>query len=241
LDLPWTLEPLGEDAVLLRLGTRIDLQLNRDVHALAARIAAVRPAWLCDIVPAYAALALFVDPAHPHAVGRTAQDLLDDWLAALPADAADGRGRVETGTLDIPVCYDPACAPDLDAVAARAGLDRDEAIARHCGPEYTVGMIGFAPGFPYLLGLDPALACPRHATPRTRVPAGSVGIGGHQTGVYPAGSPGGWQIVGRTPTVLFDPRRASPSLLQPGQRLRFVSISLAEYSALAPAADHAHA
>ena len=236
----WTLEPLGEDAVLLRLGTRIDPQLNRDVHALAARIAAARPAWLCDIVPAYAALALFVDPAHPHAADRPALDLLEDWLAALPAEAADQRGRVNADPFEIAVCYDPACAPDLDAVATRTGLDRDALIARHCAPEYTVGMIGFAPGFPYLLGLDPALATPRHATPRARVPAGSVGIGGSQTGIYPAASPGGWQIIGRTPTRLFDPHRASPSLLQPGQRLRFVSIALAEYARLAATMDDAH-
>ena len=94
-----------------------------------------------------------------------------------------------------------------------------------------VGMIGFAPGFPYLLGLDPALAAPRHATPRVRVPAGSVGIAGQQTGIYPGDSPGGWQLVGRTPLSLFDPRRDPPSLLQPGQRLRFVAIGLDEYNA----------
>lgn len=235
----WTLEPLGEDAVLLRLGSRIDARLNREVHALAARIVAVRPPWLCDIVPAYAALALHVDPAHPLAGDRFALDLVEDWLAGLPGVDADAAGGTVAAMLEIPVCYDPSCAPDLDALAARAGLGRDEAVARHCAPDYTVAMIGFAPGFPYLLGLDPALATPRHATPRTRVPAGSVGIGGGQTGIYPAASPGGWQIVGRTPTVLFDPHRASPSLLQPGQRLRFVSISLAEYTALAPAADDA--
>jgi len=237
---PWTLEALGEDAVLLRLGACVEMHLNRQVHALAARISAARPPWLLDIVPAYAALALYIDPGHLLARDRFALDLAEDWLAVLPAGDADAAGCTATGTLEIPVCYDPACAPDLDAVAARAGRDRDEVIARHCAPEYSVGMIGFAPGFPYLLGLDPALATPRHATPRTRVPAGSVGIGGSQTGIYPDASPGGWQIIGRTPTRLFDPHRAAPSLLQPGQRLRFVPIALAEYTRLAATVGDAH-
>lgn len=236
---PWTIEALGEDAVLLRLGACVELQLNRQVHALAARVSAARPPWLRDIVPAYAALALHIDPTHPLAGDRFALDLVHDFLATLPVEELHAPGCGVVASLEIPVCHDPACAPDLDAVASRAGLARDALIARHCAPEYTVGMIGFAPGFPYLLGLDPALATPRHATPRTRVPAGSVGIGGSQTGIYPAGSPGGWQIIGRTPTVLFDPHRAAPSLLQPGQRLRFVPITLAEYTAMAAAADRA--
>ena len=236
----WTLEPLGEDAVLLRLGAHIESGLNRQVHALAAHISAVRPPWLRDIVPAYAALALHIDPAHPLAGDRFALDLVEGWLATLPAGETDAAGCTGPPTLEIPVCYDPTCAPDLQAVATHAGLEPDALIARHCAPEYTVAMIGFAPGFPYLLGLDPALAMPRHATPRARVPAGSVGIGGSQAGVYPTAGPGGWQIIGRTPNRLFDPRRATPSLLRPGQRLRFVSITLAEYAHLAAATEDAH-
>lgn len=223
-----TLEALGEDAVLLRLGERIDPALNREVHALAARIARARPPWLCDIVPAYASLALFVDPAQ--AGDRFALDLVGEWLAQLRGDAVAKAPR-DAAPVEIPVCYHPSCAPDLEAVAQRTGLARDEVVARHCAGDYRVGMIGFAPGFPYLLGLDPALAAPRHATPRVRVPAGSVGIAGQQTGIYPGDSPGGWQLVGRTPLSLFDPRRDPPSLLQPGQRLRFVAIGLDEYNA----------
>ena len=225
---PWTLEALGEDAVLVRLGTRIDGDLNRKVHALAARIAATRPSWLRDIVPAYASLALFVDPAQVH--DRLALDVVAAWLAG-PVGPGGAHAQGNPPALEIPVCYHPSCAPDLDAVAQRAGLAPDEVAARHCAGDYRVGMIGFAPGFPYLLGLDPALAAPRHATPRVRVPAGSVGIAGQQTGIYPGDSPGGWQLVGRTPLSLFDPRRDPPSLLQPGQRLRFVAIGLDEYNA----------
>ncbi|WP_434936902.1 5-oxoprolinase subunit PxpB [Luteimonas sp. SDU101] len=224
----WRLESLGEDAVLLRLGGRADAALNRRVHALAGRIAAARPAWLCDIVPAYASLALFVDPAQTG--DRYAQDLVGDWLAALP-DGGRVAGPQEAPALEIPVCYHPSCAPDLEAVARRAGMPAAELAARHAAGDYRVAMIGFAPGFPYLLGLDPALAAPRHATPRVRVPAGSVGIAGEQTGIYPGDSPGGWQLIGRTPLALFDPRRDPPSLLQPGQRVRFVAVGLDAFTA----------
>lgn len=233
----WTLETLGEDAVLLRLGERVDAGLNGQVHALAARIARTRPPWLCDIVPAYAALALFVDPVQTG--DRFALDVVGDWLAQLPADGADGIAREPT-PVEIPVCYHPSCAPDLEALAQRTGLAPGEVAARHCAGDYRVGMIGFAPGFPYLLGLDPALAAPRRATPRVRVPAGSVGIAGQQTGIYPGDSPGGWQLVGRTPLALFDPRRDPPSLLQPGQRVRFVAIGLDEYNARVDAQGGQH-
>ncbi len=229
----WALEALGEDAVLLRLGDRIELDTNRAVHALAARLDRARPPWLCDIVPAYASLALFVDPAQSG--DRFALELVRDWLAQLSNDASTEASRDQT-PVGIPVCYHPSCAPDLDAVAQRAGLAPDEVAARHCAGDYRVGMIGFAPGFPYLLGLDPVLATPRHATPRVRVPAGSVGIAGRQTGIYPGDSPGGWQLVGRTPMSLFDPRRDPPSLLQPGQRVRLVAIGLDEYNDLAGSA-----
>ena len=112
--------------------------------------------------------------------------------------------------------------PDLDALAEHAGLSPREAVELHATAEYRVAMLGFAPGFPYLLGLDPRLAMPRLATPRQRVEAGSVGIGGAQAGIYPRPGPGGWRIIGRTDALLFDPARESPSLLAPGDRLRFV-------------------
>ncbi|WIG55610.1 MAG: Allophanate hydrolase 2 subunit 1 [Rhodanobacteraceae bacterium] len=132
----------------------------------------------------------------------------------------------------IPVCYGGDCGPDIDAIAEHAGLVRDEVIARHAAAEYTVAMLGFAPGFPYLLGLDAALHVPRRATPRTRVPAGSVAIGGAQTGIYPCELPGGWHLIGRTPLALFDPRRDPPCLLAPGDRVRFRAIDAGEFARL---------
>jgi KipI family sensor histidine kinase inhibitor len=151
-----------------------------------------------------------------------ALDIAAGWLQALQFD--DDVDVVPSRLVEIPVRYGGADALDLDAVAARAGLTCEEVIARHTAAEYRVAMLGFAPGFPYLLGLDPALAMPRLDTPRQHVAAGSVGIGGAQTGIYPRPGPGGWRIIGRTDAVLFDATRASPSLLAPGDRVRFVAV-----------------
>ena len=228
---PVAIEPLGEDALLLRLDRRIDPAVNARVHALAQRLQDARLPWLRELVPAYASLALCLDPGMP-------LDAAADAVRAL----LDGDGPAQTGpaapaaTLEIPVCHAPAFAPDLDALAARAGLDRAGAIALHCAGEYRVAMTGFAPGFPYLLGLDPRLATPRLATPRPRVAAGSVAIGGAQTGIYPREGPGGWHLVGRTPAALFDPAREPPCLLAPGATVRFVAIDEARFHALAAGA-----
>lgn len=219
-----TVECLGEDALLLRLGNGIDASTNYQVHQLAARISAQRPAWLRDLVPGYASLALFVDG---DAFADDADPLSEarDWLATL--DGANGLPD-DTGSpfkaklVEIAVHYGGEAGPDLEAVAQHAQLTDDEVIARHTACEYTVAMLGFAPGFPYLIGLDPRLEMPRLDTPRTRVPAGSVGIGGAQTGIYPRTSPGGWRVIGRTDMTLFEPAREPPSVLAPGDRVRFV-------------------
>lgn len=222
-------ERLGEDALLLRLGDGIDAATNARVHALAARIAASRPPWLHDVVPAYASLALFVDgdafPADHDPLaeaGRWLDAAASDLAAQGAADAIDARDRC---VVEIPVRYGGDDGPDLDAVAAHAGLSADDVIALHCAGEYRVAMLGFAPGFPYLLGMDPRLATPRLATPRARVAAGSVGIGGAQTGIYPRGGPGGWRLIGRTSMTLFDAAREPPAALAPGDRVRFVAVA----------------
>ena len=218
------IESLGEDALLLRLGRVVDADINRRVHALATRIAAAAPPWLRELVPAYASLAVFIDD-------RPCQrDSLADattWLRAFIDEPEDPQSSSDEATaIEIPVCYAAEHAPDLEALAAHAGLSCEDVVARHCAGDYRVAMIGFAPGFPYLLGLDPALAMPRLSTPRTRVPAGSVAIGGVQTGIYPRESPGGWHVIGRTPRALFDARTLPPTLLSPGQRVRFRAIDV---------------
>jgi KipI family sensor histidine kinase inhibitor len=214
-------EPLSDDALLLRLGDSIDAGFNAQAHAIASRLREQAPSWLRDLVPAYASLAVFfdaqrIDSADPHAhVAGAVQGLLG---------ASRSAALEEAPAMEIPVCYGDEFGPDLTEAAQLCGISTDELISRHTAAIYTVAMIGFAPGFPYLLGLDESLTLPRLATPRTRVPAGSVAIGGAQTGIYPRESPGGWRLLGRTPRVLFDAVREPPSLLSPGDRVRFVRV-----------------
>ena len=216
----WTIETLGEDALLLRLGDIIDATVNARVHALSQRIQRVRPPWVRDLVPAYASLAVFVEAdAFDCALDPLAE--ARRWLQrqAFAGEEADIAGR----SVDIPVRYGGEHGPDLAELASHAGIGEDEVIERHGAVEYRVAMLGFSPGFPYLLGLDPRLAMPRLETPRTRVPAGSVGIGGAQTGIYPQAGPGGWRIIGATTLALFDPLHDPPTLLAPGDRVRFIA------------------
>ena len=228
------IEALADDAWLLRFGDRIDPELNAAVHAMAARLRALDPPWLRDVVPAFASLAVFFDEAQdPARVHAALQALVEDGGAsALPL-------RPRDGVIEIPVLYGGEHGPDLESSAAELGLSPRELVERHSAGDYTVAMIGFAPGFPYLSGLDPALALPRLATPRARVAAGSVAIGGAQTGIYPRESPGGWRLLGRTPWTLFDPRREPPTRLQPGDRVRFRAIDAEEFARLASQQDAA--
>ncbi|HEX7111007.1 MAG TPA: 5-oxoprolinase subunit PxpB [Mizugakiibacter sp.] len=231
----YALEPMGEGALLLRFGERIDAALNARVHAAAHALRDAALPGVEELVPAYASLLLRLDAATAADAVRM-RDVERRVRAVLDAfgKGAEASVRAETvRTVEIPVCYGGDFGPDLDAVAAHAGLDADAVIARHAGGDYRVAMLGFAPGFPYLLGLDAALQAPRLATPRTRVPAGSVAIGGAQTGIYPRELPGGWRIVGRTPLALFDLARDPACLLAPGDRVRFRAIDAAEFARLA--------
>lgn len=230
-------EALGDDALLIRLGERIDDASNRAALALAAALRGAGLPGIDDVAPAYASVCVHYDVASwssgdpaPSAFDRVAARL-QAWLAA--PHAAVEPDRTTQTPIEIPVCYGGEFGPDLDAVAAHAQLDAEEVASRHAHAEYRVAMLGFMPGFAYLLGLDPALHMPRRASPRTRVPAGSVAIGGGQTGIYPRELPGGWQLIGRTPLTLFDAGRAEPALLQPGQRVRFRTIDAAQFAAIA--------
>ena len=199
------LRPVGERGVLAEVD---DLAA---VHALAAGLRGATPDGVVDVVPGYRTVLVTVrSPEHLPAVRALLPDLPRRTTAG-----STGR-RVE-----LPVVYD---GDDLDEVGRLTGLSRAEVVARHTGRDHVVAFLGFAPGFPYLVGLDPALHVPRRETPRTRVPAGAVGLAGDQTGVYPQPTPGGWQLIGRTDAVLFDPTREPPALLAPGDRLRFVAV-----------------
>jgi len=215
-----SIERSGETAVLLRFGDVIADEVVARVHAASRQINDQRPVWLLDIVPAYTTLMLVVDPAA--CPGDDAQAHAIAWLQQqnFILDSAPSAREIE-----IPVHYGGSDGPDLDDVARHAGMDSAAFIERHSAGRYMVAMLGFAPGFPYLIGLDPALAMPRLDTPRMRVEAGSVGIGGAQTGIYPEAGPGGWRIIGRTRQVLFDASRNPPALLAPGDRVRFVPVA----------------
>ncbi|GLQ91087.1 allophanate hydrolase [Dyella acidisoli] len=223
------LEPLAEDAWLLRFGDTIDVEVNARVHEAAARLQSSLAGVEC--VPAYASLLLRFNPMDwLDDEGRVSFLRLRDAInAALQQTSASKTASRE---LIIPVCYGGEAGEDLHDVAAHTRLSLEEVIARHTRPTYRVAMLGFAPGFPYLLGLDPALAMPRRSHPRMSVPSGSVAIGGQQTGIYPQALPGGWQLIGRTPLQLFDPTADAPSLLQPGDRVRFQVIDEHEYRRL---------
>lgn len=222
------IEPLGETCLLLRFGTHIDSALNARVHAAAATLRAAHLPGVVDIVPAYASLAVVYMPT-AWATGTDAP-----WRqlgAAVQAVFARPPAAVEDNSrsLEFAVHYGGSEGPDLDEVAQHCGLSVDAVIARHASGDYRVAMLGFAPGFAYLTGLDPALSTPRRANPRQRVTAGSIAIGGLQTGIYPAQLPGGWQLIGRTPCRMFDLARVPPCLLAPGDRVRFRAVGIEEF------------
>ncbi len=208
--------PVGEAAFTVEFGAAVDATLNRRVHALDSALAAAPPPGLQEAVPTYRALLVRFDPTRVAA--EAFRESLSRAARALPEPDALPAGRL----VELPVIYGGAAGPDLDAVAAHCGLSPDEVIARHAAQVYTVAMLGFAPGFAYLLGLPPELATPRLATPRLRIAPGSVGIAAAQTGIYALPTPGGWRIIGRTTRALFDPARVAPFALQAGDRVRFV-------------------
>ncbi len=173
-------------------------------------------AGVCEVVPGMNNLTVELDPAAPDL-----ENLLNVLRAAWSRSDAV---TVDSRRIEVPVRYGGPDGPDLDEVARHAGLSPEEVIRLHSAGEYTVYFLGFLPGFAYLGGMDRRLATPRRQQPRLTVPAGSVGIGGEQTGIYPSASPGGWQLIGRTSLPLFDPARDPPSLLLPGDSVRFVNV-----------------
>ena len=195
------------------------------VRCLTARVRADAPPGITALVPAIESLTIHYDPL------RTDFEALYLYLNRALATLQITPEQVAEPVV-VPVCYGGEFGPDLDDVATLHATAAEAIIAAHSAGLYTVAMIGFLPGFPYLEGLAPGLHTPRRATPRTAVPAGSVGIGGSSTGIYPCTSPGGWQIIGRTPRTLFSPQRQRPALLQAGDRVRFMPISETAFRAM---------
>jgi inhibitor of KinA len=218
----YRLVPAGDSAVIVEFEERIDAAVNARTIAFAEAIDAARIPGVRDVVPTYRSVAIYYDPL------RTNGGVLMTEVereAARPAPPTS----VSPAPIRIPVSYGGEFGPDLSAVAAFGSLSEDEVVRAHTALTYRVFMVGFVPGFAYLGIVDQRIAMPRHSSPRVRVPLGSVGIAGVQTGIYPAETPGGWQLIGRTPVKPFDSAREKPFLMKAGDAVQFYAIDRSEY------------
>jgi inhibitor of KinA len=222
---PPSIYSLGDSAVTLDLGNCIDEQLNARVLAIYDWLDTHRLEGIIDRITAYSSISVFYDPTL--VCDRT---VISQWLLEAWRQTAATLPQPEGRDIRIPVCYEGEYAPDLEAVARQKGLSPREVIDLHCSISYRIYMIGFLPGFPYLGKIDPRLEIPRKMRP-VPVIAGGVGIAGQQSGIYPLTSPGGWQIIGRTPIRLFDRGATPPVLLRTGDQVRFHPVSIADFHA----------
>jgi len=236
-----SISPLGDAAVVLTFDASLGETVLSCVRAAADAIERDCPAGVTDVVPAFATVTVFYDPVQITSFAALCEALQARVKneSGSTKDGAGGSGfsNPESGNagatrvVEIPVCYGEEFGPDLGEVALRAGLTVEQVVALHSGASYVVQAIGFAPGFAYLGGLPEKLHMPRRATPRTEVPAGAVGIGGALTGVYPLATPGGWNLIGRTPLKMFDPSRREPALVKAGDHVRFRAITPGQFAA----------
>ncbi len=218
--------PAGDSVLVVEFEERIDLAVNARAIACAEAIQDAAIAGVRDVVPTYRSVAVYFDPLRTDGDALIERMSHDAEHAAVPEASA-------TPAVRIPVCYGGELGPDLAAVAAFAAVTEDDVVRVHSSAIYHVFMLGFVPGFAYLGLVDARIAMPRRATPRVRVPAGSVGIAGVQTGIYPTETPGGWQLIGRTPVRPFDPARPEPFLMKAGDAVRFDPIDRSEFDRLA--------
>ena len=215
----------GDRAVLVEFGKTIAPEIHREIRGFVMALEQEKMEGVTEWVPAYCSVTVHY---RPEIIGYGVLTARLEELLRATARVALPPARV----WEIPVIYGGDMGEDLTFVAHHNGLTEAEVIRRHTEPEYLVYMIGFTPGFPYLGGMDPSIAAPRLASPRVKIPAGSVGIAGQQTGVYPSESPGGWQLIGRTPVKLYDPKRENPVLLKAGDYVKFSPVEKEEFDAI---------
>jgi len=216
----------GDNGLLVEFGEGIDSRVNAKVRAMARSLGKDRPLGVLEMIPTYRSVLFFYDPEFTN----------PDKLCTLIEQVEKTLEKIDIQPfkiVEIPVCYADEFGPDIENVQKTHGLTRKEVIHLHSKPEYLIYMVGFTPGFAFLGGLDEKLYTPRLATPRMLVPEGSVGIANNQTGMYPIASPGGWQIIGKTPLKLFAPDRANPFIYKAGDKIKFKPISKPEYDLLA--------
>jgi len=221
----------GDRGLLVEFGNAITPEINQSVRAMTFALEVAAVPGVREVIPTYRSVVVVYDPLTTH------PSLLSNRILSL----YEGLARIEPPAPKesvIPVCYGGECGPDIAFVAEYNHIGVDDVIRLHSEPSYPIYMLGFSPGFPFLGGLSENLHTPRLTSPRTRVPAGSVGIANNQTGIYPIASPGGWQLIGRSPVRLFDPDRPNPFLLRAGDTLRFGPITPDEYRRRAVGGEH---
>ena len=212
----------GDSAVTLEFSREISEEVNAKIRYLAEQISSVGKEGIIECIPTFCSITVFFDPT------VLSRKNLIKFLSAL-ADGYKPESAGEGRIFKIPVCYDGEYAPDMQDMTELLGLTKEEIIEIHTSRDYLIYMIGFLPGFPYLGGMDERIEAPRLDSPRTSIPAGSVGIGGKQTGIYPLASPGGWRLIGRTPVKIYDPEREEPIFYKAGDRIRFYPITEEEF------------
>ena len=219
------IHPAGDSCLVVDFGNSISLEINAKVQALRSYLETHGTCGIKELMPTYRSLAVYFDP-----VGTNMDSLARKITEGL--SSIEGKQTVSTKEVTIPVCYGGEYGPDLESVAQYHNISEKDVIRLHSGRSCYCYMLGFTPGFSYLGGMDESIATPRLATPREIIPAGSVGIAGKQTGIYPIDSPGGWQLIGRTPLIMYDPRRNPPTLLDAGIWVGFRPIDEEEFSAI---------
>lgn len=224
------ISPLGDRAVIIEWEQQISEDIHRQVIQAFRQLQDLHKPYILDLIPAYASLTVVYDAVLLYREQRGyAGEKIRELIMAMLEEAVVTAVRSQPRLLQIPVCYHPSLAPDLQAMAEHKNVSPEHIIELHTEQTYTVYMLGFLPGFPYMGKVHDLLVTPRLKQPRLRVPAGSVGIAGAQTGIYPQESPGGWNIIGRTPLRLFDAVAETPCYCEPGDQVRFMPVSLEDF------------
>lgn len=219
----YSITPMGDRSIIIEWEQQIDPEIHQRVMQAYRSL---QSPYILDLIPAYASLTVVYDAVMMRRAGKNIRTVVKEALSKDTAALPDA-----SRLLEIPVCYHPSIGPDIEAMATQKGLTIEQIVDLHTAPVYTVYMLGFLPGFPYMGKVDERLVTPRLKQPRLKVPAGSVGIAGAQTGIYSLGSPGGWNIIGQTPLRLFDAEKEEPCYCRPGDRVKFIPVTLEEFSA----------